>query len=62
MMKRPGFLSLLFNCFPFVRTFRAYRLRRKASMRKIKMCRKLKKGEPKHLRRYVVMSGTIRRL
>ena len=56
MMKRPGLLSLLFNYFPFVRTFKAYRLRRKASMRKIKMCRKLKKGEPKHLRRYVVMS------
>jgi hypothetical protein len=62
MMKRPGLLSLLFNCFPFVRTFKAYRLRRKVSMRKVKICRKLKKEEPTHLRRYVVMSGTIRRL
>lgn len=61
-MKRPGLLSLLFNCFPFVRIFRMYRLRRKIGIRKVKMCRNLKKAEPDHLKRYVVMSGTIRRL
>jgi hypothetical protein len=61
-MKRPGLLSLLFNCFPFVRVFRAHRLRRKIGMRKVKIYQKLEKEEPKHLRRYVVSARTIRRL
>jgi hypothetical protein len=59
MLKRSGFLSLLINCFPFVREFR---LHKKIRHKKIKMQRKLIKDEPKHLRRYVMMSGTIRRL
>lgn len=57
------FLSLLINNFPFVREFR---LRKKIRHKKLKMqrklSRKLSKDEPKHLRRYVMLSGTIRRL
>jgi hypothetical protein len=30
--------------------------------KKLKMRRKLVKNDPKHLRRYVIQSGTIRRL
>ncbi|MFZ0219311.1 MAG: hypothetical protein WAL30_03800 [Candidatus Aquirickettsiella sp.] len=59
MLKRYRFLSLLINCFPFVREFR---LRKKIRHRRIKTQRKSVKDEPKHLRRYVMMSGTIRRL
>lgn len=59
MLKRPGFLSLLIDCFPFVREFR---LRKKIRHKRLKMQRKLPKEEPKHLRRYVMLSGTIRRL
>ncbi|MES2142507.1 MAG: hypothetical protein V4471_06485 [Pseudomonadota bacterium] len=53
------FLSLLINCFPFVR---AYRLRRKTRHKKLKMQRTWLKDEPKRLRRYVMLAGTIRRL
>lgn len=58
-MKKHRFFSLLWNSFPFVR---AYLLHRKIQAKKIKICRKLKKIDPKHLRRYIIMSGTIRRL
>lgn len=54
------FLSLLINGFPFVRE---YRLHRKLRHKKIKVQRnKLAKVEPEHLRRYILMSGKIRRL
>ncbi len=53
------FLLLLVNCFPFVRE---YKLRKKNRYKRLKIQRKFLKDEPKHLRRYVVMSGTIRRL
>lgn len=59
MLKRPRFLSLLVKCFPFVREFR---LRKKMRCRRINKRRKLPKDAPKHLRRYLMMSGTIRRL
>ena len=59
MFKRSGFLSLLISCFPFVREFR---VRKKIRYRRINKRRKLPKDEPKHLRRYVMLSGTIRRL
>lgn len=52
------FLSLLANGFPFVREFRTHR---KIRQKRLKM-RKFIKDEPKHLRRYVIQSGTIRRL
>ena len=57
-MKKYRFFSLLLNSFPFVR---AYLLHRKIQVKKIKICRKLKKADPKYLRRYI-MSGTVRRL
>jgi hypothetical protein len=53
------FLSLLINCFPFVREFR---LRKKIRYKRLKMQCSLSKDEPKHLRRYILQSGTIRRL
>ncbi|MCH9636803.1 hypothetical protein A1D18_00155 [Candidatus Rickettsiella isopodorum] len=59
MLKRSRFLSLLINCFPLVREFRLYK---KMRHKKLKMRRKLVKNDPKHLRRYVIQSGTIRRL
>jgi hypothetical protein len=59
MLKRSGFLSLLVNCFPLVREFR---LCKKIRNKRIKKNLKLAKDEPKHLRRYVMLSGTIRRL
>lgn len=60
MLKRSGFLSLLINCFPFVREFR---LRKKIRYRRrINRRRKLPKDELKQLRKYIMMSGTIRRL
>lgn len=52
------FLSLLINCFPFVGEFR---LRKKIRYKRLKMQCSLK-DEPKHLRRYILQSGTIRRL
>lgn len=52
------FLSLLVNSFPFIRE---YRVRRKIRYKKLKM-QKLIKDDPKHLRRYILRSGTIRRL
>ena len=52
------FLLLLVNGFPFVREFRLRKIRQK----KIKMQRVVYKNEPKHLRRYIMQSGTIRRL
>ncbi|TLY47853.1 MAG: hypothetical protein E6K54_05590 [Gammaproteobacteria bacterium] len=52
------FLLLLVNGFPFVRELR---LRRKIRQKRIRM-QKLIKDEPKHLRRYIMQSGTIRRL
>lgn len=59
MLKRSRFLSLLINCFPFVREFR---LRKKIHYRRLNKRRKLPKDEPKQLRKYILMSGTIRRL
>lgn len=59
MFKRSRFLSLLINCFPFVREFR---LRKKIRYKRLKTQRKLPKDEPKHLKRYIKMYGTIRRL
>ena len=53
------FLALLLNCFPFVRE---YRLRQKIQKKRLKMQRKLRKDEPKRLRRYIMLAGTIRRL
>jgi len=53
------FLSLLVNCFPWVRE---YRLHRKIRHKRLKIQLKLPKDEPKHLRRYVILSGSIRRL
>jgi hypothetical protein len=52
------FLSLLVNGFPFVREFR---VRKKIRYKRLKM-QKLIKDDPKHLRRYILRSGTIRRL
>lgn len=52
------FLLLLVNGFPFVRELR---LRRKIRQKRVRM-QKLIKDEPKHLRRYIMHSGTIRRL
>ncbi|WP_342227080.1 hypothetical protein [Rickettsiella endosymbiont of Rhagonycha lignosa] len=52
------FLTLLANGFPFIRE---YRVRRKIRYKKLKM-QKLIKDDPKHLRRYILQSGTIRRL
>lgn len=52
------FLSLLINGFPFVRELRASR---KIRQKKLKMPTFIK-DEPKHLRRYIRQSGTIRRL
>lgn len=52
------FLSLLVKGFPFIREFR---LRRKIRRKRLKM-QKIIKDEPKHLRRYLLQSGTIRRL
>lgn len=52
------FLSLLINGFPFVREFR---LRRKIRHKRIKIKKRIN-DEPKHLRRYILQSGTIRRL
>ncbi len=53
------FLSLLIKNFPLSREFR---LRKKIRLKKLKMQHKILKDEPKHLRRYVMSSGTIRRL
>lgn len=53
------FLSSLINNFPLVRGFR---LLKKMRHKKLKTQHKLIKDEPKHLRRYVMLSGTIRRL
>ncbi|MEN9917368.1 MAG: hypothetical protein RLY40_1307 [Pseudomonadota bacterium] len=52
------FLLLLVNGFPFVRELR---VRRKIRQKRIRM-QKLTKDEPKHLRRYLMQSVTIRRL
>lgn len=52
------FFLLLINGFPLVRELR---LRRKLRQKKIRMQR-LIKDEPKRLRRYIMQSGTIRRL
>lgn len=59
MLKKFRFLSLLINSFPFVREFR---LRKKIRLKRIKMSRRLSRDDAKHLRRYILMSGTIRRL
>jgi hypothetical protein len=53
------FLSLLVNSFPFVRELR---LHRKIRHKRLKMQCRLSKDEPKHLRSYIMQSGTIRRL
>ncbi len=52
------FFILLINGFPLVRELR---LRRKLRQKRIRM-QNLIKDKPKHLRRYVMPSGTIRRL
>lgn len=52
------FFLLLINGFPLVREMR---VRRKLRQKKIRM-QKLIKDEPKHLRCYIMQSGTIRRL
>jgi hypothetical protein len=52
------FFLLLINGFPFVREFRL----RKKLRQKRKRMKNLVKDEPKHLRRYIMQSGTIRRL
>lgn len=58
-LKFRKFLLSLMDGFPFVRELR---LRKKLRNKRLKMQRKLTKDEPKHLRRYIMMSGTIRRL
>lgn len=52
------FFLLLINGFPLVREIR---VRRKLRQKRMRM-QKLIKDEPKKLRRYVIQSGTIRRL
>lgn len=59
MRKRSTFLLLLSDAFLLAREFR---LRKKIRYKRLRMQRKLAKDEPRHLRRYIVHSGTIRRL
>lgn len=56
-MKKHRLLALLINNFPLVK---AYRFRRRMRAKKLKI-RQIK-DEPIKLRRYLIMSGTIRRL
>lgn len=52
------FLSLLVNCFPFVRRFRVHRKIRYKRIKKMNLI----KDKPKHLRGYLVASDKVRRL